>query len=370
MMAFFVTFVVNRWKDIFNNIGFIDRVAFHIASSIRGGDEETTIVRRNIMRYLCLTQVMVLRDIAISVRKRFPNMDSLVDAGFLMEHEKSLMDNEKGTIQKYWMPINWVFNLCYDMRAKDKIIGDVLLNGVLQEVRNYRDSLQQLFNTDAVPVPLVYPQVVLLCTRVYFFLTIFSRQYILKGGTDNRDHFNEWVPLMTGLELIFLMGWLKVAEALLNPLGMDDDDFECNYIIDRNIEISTLMADKHWNNNPTQLRDHLDVNKLNAPVNKLIGSAALVTLVEENIRVKMIPHLGYTEDPKPRSRTRGFTNISSFLPRKRTNSMLSNGKGIDNPAAELDDVAAGKVSYKHFIHEETISTIEEDSPTSSNSLNH
>jgi hypothetical protein len=123
------------------------------------------------MRYLCLTQVMVLRDIAISVRKRFPNMDSLVDAGwtfflnwggggedshpppppgqgvrsffnkkkklkkhsgFLMEHEKSLIDNEKSGIQKYWMPINWVFNLCYDMRAKDKIIGDVLLNGVLQ----------------------------------------------------------------------------------------------------------------------------------------------------------------------------------------------------------------------------------------------
>jgi hypothetical protein len=52
-----------------------------MASYIRGDDKETTTVRRNCMRYLCLTQVLVLRDIALSVRKRFPNYDSLIEAG-------------------------------------------------------------------------------------------------------------------------------------------------------------------------------------------------------------------------------------------------------------------------------------------------
>jgi len=28
---------------------------------------------------------------------------------------------------------------------------------------------------------------------------------------------------------------MKVAEALLNPLGEDDDDLECNYVIDKNL---------------------------------------------------------------------------------------------------------------------------------------
>ena len=40
-------------------------------------------------------------------------------------------------------------------------------------------------------------------------------------------------PFFCVLELISFMGWIKVAETLLNPFGDDDEDFQINYLIDR-----------------------------------------------------------------------------------------------------------------------------------------
>ena len=52
-----------------------------------------------------------------------------------------------------------------------------------------------------------------------------------------------YVPIFTLLQFIVYFGWLHVAEVLINPFGEDDEDFDCNYIIDRNVQINYLEVD-------------------------------------------------------------------------------------------------------------------------------
>lgn len=47
---------------------------------------------------------------------------------------------------------------------------------------------------------------------------------------------------MTIVQFIFYVGWLKAAEGLLNPMGEDDDDFECNYLIDKNLAVTLSLV--------------------------------------------------------------------------------------------------------------------------------
>lgn len=81
LLGFFVTFVIDRWKQIFANISFIDNLGFFVSNYIVGSDEETILARKNILRYACASQILLLRDISHKVRKRFPTMETLIQSG-------------------------------------------------------------------------------------------------------------------------------------------------------------------------------------------------------------------------------------------------------------------------------------------------
>ncbi|CAB3408540.1 unnamed protein product [Caenorhabditis bovis] len=292
MLAFFVTVIVDRWKNIFANIGFIENTALAIATLIRGDSPEIVLSRRTIIRYLVLSQVLVFRDISLKVRRRFPNTDSIIKAGFMLEHEAIELDEVNCVYNKYWVPINWASAILHKMFAEGKITAAPLFNSAWQEIKSFRSNMALLCNFDWVPIPLAYPQVIFVAVRFYFFMCLFSRQHL--------DHqvIDLYFPLLTVFQFIFFMGWLKVAEGLLNPLGEDDDDFECNFLIDKNIATGMAIVDQTYDHFPEMRQDKFAEPEFSpfypekvintGTDHALVGSAQTVTLAEPNDNIDMM----------------------------------------------------------------------------------
>ena len=103
-----------------------------------------------------------------------------------------------------------------------------------------------------------------------------------------------YAPLFLVLQFVFFVGWLKVAETLINPFGEDDDDFELNRLIDRHCQVGylivehdetpELLQDKYWDMTiPQDIPYTLAAEKYKAE--EFVGSAEATLQVKESEKV-------------------------------------------------------------------------------------
>ncbi|KAF8770283.1 Bestrophin-3 like protein [Argiope bruennichi] len=255
ILGFYVSIVVKRWWDSFNCIPWPDTLAFFVSAYVHGQDERGRLMRRSIMRYANLAFVITLTCISPCVKKRFPTMDHLVDAGILLPNEKKIMEQIKTTHSTYWMPLVWASSIAIRARKEGRVRDDFALNTLVEAIAKYRMLCGGLFNYDWISIPLVYTQVVTLVVYTFFLATLMGRQYLDPTQGHPGYDVDLYIPIFNFLQFFFYMGWLKVAETLVNPFGEDDDDFEVNWVIDRDIQVSYLIVDEMHQEHPELIKD-------------------------------------------------------------------------------------------------------------------
>lgn len=217
-------------------------------------------MRRTIMRYVCLCLTMVLGNISPRVKKRFPTLDHLIEAGLLIENEKVIIEELNRKFprhSKHWLPIVWAASIVTRARKEGRIRDDFAVKTVIDELNKFRGQCGLLISFDTISVPLVYTQVVTLAVYSYFITSVMGQQWV-ENKTTEEGYFNMidlYFPIFTTLQFFFYMGWLKVAESLINPFGEDDDDFEVNWMVDRNLQVSYLIVDEMHHDHPELLKD-------------------------------------------------------------------------------------------------------------------
>uniref|UniRef100_A0A0R3RK64 Bestrophin homolog n=1 Tax=Elaeophora elaphi TaxID=1147741 RepID=A0A0R3RK64_9BILA len=245
LLGFYVSNVVIRWWRQFECIPWPEDLLSLLCTLMPGKDITSQQRRHTIARYLNLTAALVYREISSTIRRRFPSLSHIVESGLLTETELKLLNETSREIKNVrWMiPLHWVQQIVMD-ESNDNAPPQSLVNQFMQELRAYRTAFRKLFSYDWVCVPLVYTQVAALATYAYFGFCLIGRQY-LDPRKKYRDHeVDLMIPIFTIVQFLFFVGWFKVGQDLMRPFGMDDDDFELDYIFERNVGISFAIVDR------------------------------------------------------------------------------------------------------------------------------
>jgi len=296
----------------------------------------------------------VLRDISMQTRRRFPALETIVAAGLMTKEELAMIERIDDEYSRYWAPIQWCYAVLYEARLQGKIASDHLMEMIAHNISDFRHGISVLLKYDWVPVPLVYPQVVFLAVRLYFIACLFGRQLLVAPGYKNQFKPDFWIAFMTVVQFIVYVGWMKVAEALLNPLGDDDDDLECNYIIDKNLitgmtlvdrggaaHIPELKRDQFWDETP--LAPLYSLASAQRKVHPLIGSVSRVNMTEKNNEVIMTPHknkLTHMDEHEQQARVRKV-NVSEHNLKHERDILHQQGKNAD---AMLKSISKGQTA--------------------------
>jgi len=270
LLGFYVSLVMTRWWNQFQVLSWPDELAMNLCSYLPGQGKPREI-RRAVVRWICLANVLALRMVSHKVKKLFPNYQKIVDFGLMTPNEmKKLEDKEKKVEEKHnlvWYPILWAQNLLGDARREGLLKADLYHVQLINQCNKVASNNTQLICYGWINIPLVYTQVVTIAVYAYFLASLFGGQflspqwykragnvYVKVSSSSVVDSVNLvgydsdikdiYVPVFNILEFIFYMGWLQVAVTLINPFGEDDDDFDVNYMWNRNVQIALLIVDE------------------------------------------------------------------------------------------------------------------------------
>lgn len=214
-------------------------------------DEAGRKIRRNMIRYITLSYCIALRTVSFRLKKRFPTLDHLVHAGIMRPDEFKEFQrlDEKIVANKWFLPLAWTAKLIGE-GVENKAVEAPTATAIMEELCKIRGNLTQILSYDWISVPLVYTQVVTLAVYFYFIAALFGSQWVMPATEEAHSmiyktsaRLDLFYPFFLTLQFAFYIGWLKVAETLINPFGEDDDDFELNRLIDRHIQVGFLICD-------------------------------------------------------------------------------------------------------------------------------
>lgn len=225
-----------------------------ICGYVWGSDQETKHIKQTLIRYVLCMQCLTFRSISTAVRKRFPSEENLLELKLMTQEELKEFKEIDEFYGKWWVPCPWFTALAVEAYKKGLIANQIFLSQILEELHNFRSGCARLFAFDWISIPLVYTQTVTIACYTYFGAKVVGRQFIdpsiLNAISKGTSEHKVYIPIFTILEFFFFIGWLKVAEQLINPFGEDDDDFDCNWIIDRNKMVSNIILNQIGQKHP------------------------------------------------------------------------------------------------------------------------
>ncbi|KAK7069796.1 hypothetical protein SK128_000565 [Halocaridina rubra] len=292
VLGFYVSLVVSRWWGTYQSLPWPDTLAILMASHLPGQDDLSQKDRAAVLRYINLTIALTFSMVSPLVKNKLGTLNAFMNAGYLTPEEVHILENleKRTTKHKTWVPIMWACKVIERARKEQRLTSDSHQKVLITEVMNIRKQCGGIIGWNEYNIPLVYTQVVTIAVYSFFIFSLIGEQFLDPEQNYKDNTIDLFVPVFALLQLFFYIGWLKVAEALLNPFGDDDHDFEFVPMLQRHLEMSSLLSEPSPSDLPSTIVDHPEVSNVKV---EGIGNDIIVVKPDNSVETMLATDTTY-----------------------------------------------------------------------------
>ncbi|EFX89350.1 hypothetical protein DAPPUDRAFT_220501 [Daphnia pulex] len=254
LLGFFTSTALNRWFNIMSSMPGTNRAITLFVVSLKDDVADGRARVDLYIRYVLLMWLLTFRIVCQPLRRRYPNLMAIQNAGLLCENERLLLEKHKGqpggTSRTCSLVVyDWLNALLRETSQKGYFL-------VANDFGRNIDAIQALkkgggtvikFATKNIPVALI--QAVTIAIYCYGLVSILSHQIAEKHYLTSV--MSGYFPLPYALPFFFYYAWLKVGRIATDPFGNDEDDINMLNVFEGHINGAVRLRNSYGIKIPT-----------------------------------------------------------------------------------------------------------------------
>ena len=198
MLVYYYQALWARAKDMFDCIPWPDTPFFVIHAVVGSLADDGHLARETMFRYVLASTFMCFHEASIKFRDVYPDRDqALVELALLTEAEAADIRKRRASVpynsDLLFIPLLWATRYAataYEdgeiyprvnepaVRDRDPTVVNVMVQDVLQSLRDYRTQCAKLVFAVYLPFPLMLQQLVTITVYLYLYSSVISQQEV------------------------------------------------------------------------------------------------------------------------------------------------------------------------------------------------
>jgi len=255
MLGFFTGTVMQRWWAVYNTIPGTAKIITLATFYMKRSHADISKWLRTLTRYIILAWMLGMRNTCQPLRKKFPDLEAIEEAGYLLKHEKEILyrvEAQDGASKMCLQVTNWALLLIREGRDAGYFENPSDATRLFEPVLAFKKSCSSVLKFQSTPIPLSFIQAVTLTVNIFAVVSLMGKQFV--DFNTKLMVIDCYLPILPAMQYLAYLSWLKLGEVSVNPFGEDDDDFDIIGLFDNHVKRAhdLLQLFEVGLNNPTK----------------------------------------------------------------------------------------------------------------------